>query len=36
VRIDFDVGSWSLVGSATPVSAVLDFPKKGQERDAED
>jgi len=36
VRIDFDVGSWSLVGSATPVSAALDFPKKGQERDAED
>jgi phosphohistidine phosphatase len=35
-RIDLDVESWSLVGSATPVSAVLDFPKKGQERDAED
>ena len=35
-RIDFDVESWALVGSTTPVSAVLDFPKKGQERDGED
>ena len=35
-RIDFDVASWALVGSTTPVSATLDFPKKGQERDGED
>jgi phosphohistidine phosphatase len=35
-RIDFDVASWALVGSSTPASANLDFPKKGQERDSED
>jgi phosphohistidine phosphatase len=35
-RIDFDVASWALVGSATPVAASLDFPKKGQGRDSED
>ncbi len=35
-RIDFDVASWALVGSTTPVAASLDFPKKGQQRDGED
>jgi len=35
-RIDFDIASWTLVGSTTPLSATLDFPKKGQERDGED
>ena len=35
-RIDFDVQSWGLAGSAMPVAAVLDFPKKGQDRDGED
>jgi phosphohistidine phosphatase len=35
-RIDFDIDSWALVGSTTPVSTALDFPKKGQERDGED
>ena len=32
----FDVASWALVGSSPPVSATLDFPKKGPERDSED
>ena len=35
-RIDFDVESWGLAGSTMPVAAVLDFPKKGQDRDGED
>jgi phosphohistidine phosphatase len=35
-RIDFDIASWALVGSSTPVSTVFDFPRKGQERDGED
>jgi phosphohistidine phosphatase len=35
-RIDVDVQSWVLVGSTTPVAAVIDFPKKGQERVGED
>jgi len=35
-RIDFDVDSWALVGSTTPVAAVLDFPKKEPDRDGED
>jgi phosphohistidine phosphatase len=35
-RIDVDVESWALVGSTTPASAVIDFPKKGHDRVGED
>jgi phosphohistidine phosphatase len=36
VRFDLDVDSWSAVGPGLPANVVLDYPKRGQEREGED